>query len=245
MGQVIVITSGKGGSGKSTLTVNCGAALARMGRRTLLVDTDAGLRALDMMLGLSDCVVYDLNNVLTGECEPVKAILETGIPELSLLPAPQTVSNEALDAGEFGRLCRGLSHYYDYVLVDSPAGIGPGVVMAAQDSDRALVVATGDPVCIRDANRMAGVLRGVGLDDIRLVINRVNTRMIRRGVLPDLDRVIDGAMIQLIGVVPEDEQIPVAALAGKTVADAKKGAGAAFRNIAQRIDGRDVPLMKL
>lgn len=245
MGQVILVTSGKGGSGKSTFTVNCGSVLAEEGKKVLLIDTDAGLRALDLMLNVSDRVVYDLNDVLGGQCEPVKAIVQTDTENLQLLPAPQSVACEFLDADEFKRLCRGLSHYYDYIFIDSPAGIGAGASMVAAACDRAIVVATADPVCIRDADRIATVLNAIEVSDIRLVINRVNPRLIRKKMVPDLDAAIDGAALQLIGVIPEDENVTVASYTGKIVADMGKKVSQAYRNIAARIDGREVPLMKL
>lgn len=244
MGQVILVTSGKGGSGKSTFAVNCGAALAREGKSVLLVDTDAGLRALDLMLGVSDQVVYDLKNVLAGECETFKAILSTDVQNLFLLPAPQSVSCEFLDGAVLKRLCRGLAGYYDFVMVDSPAGVGSGARIAAACCDRAVVIATADPVCVRDADRIAAVLISMGINNIRLVINRVNPRLVRRKEMPDLDAVIDGAALQLIGVVPEDEAVTMAAFAGRALSG-RSSAARAYANIAARLCGRDVPLMKL
>lgn len=245
MGQLILIASGKGGTGKSTFAVNCGAALARLGRKVLLIDADAGLRALDLMLGASDRVIYDLNDVLAGVCEPVRAILSTREPGLFLLPAPQSVSSEYLDGNEFKRLCRGLSRYYDYLFIDSPAGVGPGAQIAAAACERAMVVSTIDPVCVRDADKVAGMLLGLQVTDIRLVLNRVNSRLIRTGHVPNLDAAIDGAALQLIGVVPEDEGIMIAACEERPLFPNEKGAARAFANIALRLEGRDIPLMKL
>lgn len=245
MGQVILVTSGKGGAGKSTFAVNCGAALASAGKSVLLVDTDAGLRALDLMLGVSDKVVYDLKNVLAGECETFKAILSTNVANLFLLPAPQSVSCEYLDSAVLKRLCSGLAGYYDFVMVDSPAGVGSGARIAAACCDSAVVVATADPVCVRDADRIASVLIETGIRHIRLVINRVNARLVRRKAFPDLDAVIDGAAIQLIGVVPEDEAVTMAAFSGRALAGGRSQAARAYANIAARLCGREVPLLKL
>ncbi|HEX3027463.1 MAG TPA: AAA family ATPase, partial [Clostridia bacterium] len=228
-----------------TFSVNCGAALAARGRKVLLVDADAGMRALDLMLSVTRSVIYDLSDVLTGRCEPVKAIIETPVEGLSLLPAPQIVSSELVEPEGMQRLCRGLTHYYDYVLIDSPAGIGSGAETAAAGADKALVVATPDPVCIRDADRIASILLNRGYGQLRLVINRVNPKLIRKKTKTDLDAVIDNAAIQLIGVVPEDERVSVASFSGTTVVSFKKGAAVAYKNIAARLMGEDVPLMKL
>lgn len=245
MGPIILVASGKGGTGKSTCAVNCGAQLARLGHKVLLIDADAGLRALDLMLGVSDRVIYDLSDVLAGLCEPVRAILETDEPGVSLLPAPQSISSDYLAGPEFKRLCRGLSRYYDFLFVDSPAGIGPGARVAAAACADALVVSTVDPVCLRDADRMAGMLQEEGVGHVRLVLNRVNARLIRRRMVPDLDAAIDSAALRLIGVVPEDEAVMVSVCEGHPLPSSSKGAAQAFCNIAGRIEGKDIPLMKL
>ncbi|MDR3552496.1 MAG: septum site-determining protein MinD [Clostridia bacterium] len=245
MSSVISVASGKGGTGKSTFAVNCGAALAESGRKVLLIDADAGLRALDLLLGVSDKVVYDLGDVLAGLCEPVKAIVDTGRAGLFLLPAPQSPPDAAFDTAGFGRLCKGLAKYYDYVLIDSPAGVDRSVQAAAAAGERAIVVATPDPVCIRDADRAAQMLLAHSVTHLRLVLNRVNPKMIREGRSMNLDTAIDGASLQLIGVVPEDAAVAAAAFAGEPLSYRRKGAARAFYNIAGRLEGRDIPLMKL
>jgi septum site-determining protein MinD len=250
MGERILITSGKGGAGKSTLAVNCGAALAAMGKKVLLIDADAGMRALDLMLSVSDQVVFDLSDVLAGRCEPVKAILGCAQTGLSLMPAPQTVSGELYEPDAMHRLCKGLSRYYDYVLIDSPAGIGPGAMTAAAGAETALVVSTADPVSVRDAERMASILIDKGMDGLRLVINRILPRLIRRRLMLDLDAVIDGVALRLLGVVPEDERVAAACFAGRPVVrgdgrEPPRSAAAAYWNIARRLQGAEVPLLKL
>ena len=245
MGEIILITSGKGGSGKSTLAVNVGASLAMRGLKVLLIDADAGMRALDLMLGLSGKVVYDIADILAGRCEPVRAILESPVNQLHLLPAPQTTAVELIEPEGIKRLCRGLSHYYDFVIIDSPAGSGAGAVTAAAPAEKALIVTTADPVSVRDADRMASILFSLGVHDLRLVINRVVPKLVRKRALPDLDRVIDGAALQLIGVVPEDERVAACACVGRPAVPYPKGAAVAFRNIAGRLNGEEVPLMKL
>lgn len=245
MGQIICITSGKGGTGKSSFAANCGAALARNGRRVLLIDADAGLRSLDLMLGASESLVFDLGDVLAGRCEPVKAIVPTSEPGLTLLSSPQDSSEDNLDEEAFVRLAKGLSHYYDFVMIDSPAGLGECAQAAAKAASRAVVIATPDPVSARNAEKASRMLEKCGVTDARLVLNRVTPGFIRAGLLMNLDDAIDCASLQLIGVVPEDPDIPAAAFRGQPLRPGKKGAALAYRNIAGRIEGEDIPLMKL
>ena len=246
MGEAVLITSGKGGCGKSTFTVNCGAVMARSGKKVLLIDGDAGLRALDLMLSVSDKVVYDLADVLAGRCEPIRAIIQTDFEGLSILPAPLSVCDAMFEPAGMKKLCRGLCRYYDYVLIDSAAGIGPLMTTAAAAADRAVVVATPDPVSIRDADRVAEVVLEQGIGDIRLVINGVVPRLIRRKAAGSLDGAIDGAAIQLIGIVPQDAHVTMAAFRGVPVVTmGKSRAAAAFRNIARRMMGEEVPLLKI
>lgn len=244
-GKIVLVASGKGGVGKSTLSVNCGAALALRGRKVLLIDADMGLRSLDLMLGVSDRVIYDLGDVLSSRCEPARAIITTDYHDLHLLPSPQTDFEGKANPEIMRTLYRGLSHYYDYIIIDAPAGVGTGMTAPAQAADIAVVVATPDPVSTRDAERTANKLRNFGVPKIRLVINRVDSKLIRKKVMPDLDTVIDGASVQLLGVVPEDRHVAVAASGGRPVIVLRKGAAQAIRNIAARLDGEDVGLMKL
>lgn len=244
-GKIVLVASGKGGAGKSTFAVNCGAALALRGKKVLLIDSDAGLRSLDLMLAVSGRVIYDLGDVLIGRCEPARAIVTTDFHNLDICAAPQTCLSEMSDSAVISKLYKGLSLYYDYVIVDSPAGIGPSVTAPAYAADLAIVITNNDAVCIRDAESTAQTLRGFGISEIRLVINRVDVKLIRKKVMPDLDTVIDGAAVQLLGVVPEDKRVITAVTAGKPVVVLRRGAAAAFCNIAARIDGEDVPLMKL
>lgn len=244
-GRIVLVTSGKGGSGKSTFAVNCGTELAQRGRRVLLVDADTGLRSLDLMLGVEDRALFDLGDVLAGRCETGKAIIVTDCHDLHLLPAPLGACNGLAESDVVVGLYRGLTAYYDWVIVDSPAGIGAGVTAPAGAADTVVVVATPDPVCIRDAERLAQALRASGADNLRLVLNKVDARLIRKHVLPDLDAAIDGTSVQLIGVVPDDRRVLSAAAAGRPVTVLRGGAATAFRNIAARLEGEDMPLMKL
>lgn len=242
MGIVTVITSGKGGVGKSTVTAGLGAALVRRGRRVLLIDADAGLRSLDYMLGVSCELVYDLSDVVTGNCEPSKAVYPcAGSNGLFLLPAPQnpddTVSPEIMV-----QLCRVLSGFYDYILIDCPAGLGRGFQAAVAPAKRALVVSTPDPLCLRDADKVRRILEDKNIRELRLVINRFHSRNFEKlGGFEDLDAVIDACGIQLAAMIPEDLAAPCSAVKGLPLGG-KSPAAQAFNRLAARLDGEDVPL---
>ena len=241
MGQVVFVTSGKGGTGKSSVSVGLGAALALRGRRTLLIDGDAGLRSLDIMMGVADQVVYDLNDVFDGRCEPIRAIVESSVIEgFSLLPAPSSSRLEE-DPADMRRLCRGLARYFDMVLIDSPAGVGPEFSICAAAADRAFVVALPDPVCIRSAERVGRLLQSAGVSDRRLIINRYDPSVIRNGLVTDLDEVIDRVGLQLLGVIPEDGVLRACFSRGAPLEE-KSPAGAAFARLAARLDGEKVPI---
>lgn len=244
-GRIILVTSGKGGSGKSTFSVNCATALASLGKKVLLADADEGLRSLDLMLGISDRVNYDLSDVLSGRCEPGKAIIVTDYHDLHLLPAPAKECPAMGESETMQKLYRGLAFYYDYVFIDASAGLNSSVTAPAAAADTAIVVATPDPVCIRDAGRISQVLRERGSKNIRLVLNRVQPKLIRKKILPDLDSAIDGSTVQLLGIIPEDKHITMASAAGRPVTIFKGGAATAFCNIASRLEGKEVPLMKM
>lgn len=244
-GRILLVASGKGGSGKSTFTVNCGLALAQRGHKVLLVDADVGLRSLDLMLSVSDRVIFDLGDVLSGRCETGKAIIVTDYHNLHLLPAPQTDCAEMADSDVICKLYKGLATHYDYVFIDSSAGIGSNITAPAGVAECAVVVATADPVCIRDAEHLSQMLRAHGASNLRLVLNRVDAKLVRKKIISDLDTAIDRASVQLIGVVPDDRRVLMAAAVGKPVTVLRGGAATAFRNIAARLDGEDIPLMKL
>ena len=241
--MISVVTSGKGGAGKSTVSAGLGCALARRGRRVLLVDGDAGLRSLDVMLGIAGTAVYDIADVLSGSCQPAGAIYPSPIcPDVFVLPAP--VDLEKLASPEdMARLCRGFSRYYDEVIVDCPAGIGRGFETAVAGADRAFVVTTPDMVCARDAQIIARLLRQRKIP-ARLIINRLRPDPILRGKMPDIDELIDTAALQLIGVLPEDEEVAVANAYGKPL-PVDSNAGTCFANIAGRYLGEDILLADL
>lgn len=242
-GRILLVASGKGGVGKSTFSVNCGTELAKRGHKVLLVDADAGLRSLDLMLSVADKTVFDLGDVLSSRCEAERAVIETNRRNLYLLPAPQAGCEYMADSESVGRLYSKLTHYYDYLIIDSPAGIGGYVTAPAVVSDCVVVIANAEPVCIRSAEHLSQILREKGARNLRLVLNRIDAKLIRKNQLPDLDSAIDGISVQLIGVVPEDKRVLASAANGNPL---EKGrAAAAFKNIAARIDGENVPLLKL
>ena len=209
----------------------------------LLVDGDAGLRSLDLMLGVGQDIVFDLSDIFAGNCEPMRAVYPSGYnPNLALLPAP--VSLEGLcSPRDLRRLVKGFSRYYDFILIDCPAGTGRGFETAVGAADNALVVTTPDPVCARDAAVVGDLLAARGVS-ARLVINRLRPRLVMRGKLPDIDEIIDTAGIRLIGVVPEDDAIPFAAAAGDRL-PAACPAARCLRNIASRLCGDPVLLAPL
>lgn len=242
MGVSTVITSGKGGVGKSTVSVGLGRALAGKGRRVLLIDCDAGLRSLDRMTGTEENLVFDISDVVYGRCAPAEAIYPcAGTEGLFLLPAPSSGEN-MIRPGVMRKLVPLLKRYYDHVLLDSPAGVGGGFRSAACAADRALIVCNPDPVCARGANAADGLLKKLSVEDRRLVINRFNGEFFdETGVYSDLDGVIDAAGVRLFGVVPEDFSLAAAFLKGKEAQEASAGMMALCR-MAGRLEGENIPL---
>lgn len=243
MGRIAVVTSGKGGAGKSTVSVGLGSALARAGASVLLVDGDAGLRSLDLLLGIGQEVVFDLSDIFAGQCEPIRAIYPSRTcKNLSLVPAPAQLEG-LCSPGDMRRLCRGFAQHYDFVFIDCPAGTGRGFETAVAAAETALVVTTPDAICARDAGIVGDLLAERELP-ARLIINRLRVAPVLQGKMPDLDTVIDTAGIQLIGVIPEDEALAVAGANGKPLPSSGMAAGC-FCNIARRFCGEEVPLAPL
>lgn len=245
MGISTVITSGKGGVGKSTVSVGLGRALAQRGRRVLLVDCDAGLRSLDRMTGTEENLVFDISDVVFGRCAPAEAIYPCADADgLFLLPAP-SASENMIRPGVMRKLVPLLKRYYDHVLLDSPAGVGGGFRSAACAADRALIVCSPDPVCVRSANAVKGLLEKLSVGEKRLVINRFNGEFFSEtGVYGDLDSVIDASGVRLFGLVPEDFSLAAAFLKGKRAREDSAGMMALCR-IAGRLEGESVPLPPL
>ncbi len=246
-GKVLVITSGKGGVGKTTTTANLGTALAMMGRRVVMVDTDIGLRNLDVVMGLENRIVFDIVDVVNGKCKLKQALIkDKRFENLYLLPAAQTKEKTAVSPYQMKVLTAELKEEYEYVLVDCPAGIEQGFKNAIAGADDALVVATPEVSSVRDADRIIGLLEAAGLTNPKLIVNRIRPKMVRRGDMMDIDDIIDILAISLIGVVPEDEIIVVSTNRGEpAVLDYTSRAGEAYRRIARRLEGEEVPLMAL
>lgn len=247
MGEVVVITSGKGGVGKTTTTANLGTALAQIGARVCLLDADIGLRNLDVVMGLENRIVYDLVDVVEGYCKLRQALIrDKRFDNLSLLPAAQTKDKTAVSPEQMRDLTAELREEYDYVIVDSPAGIEQGFKNAIAGADRALIVATPEVSSVRDADRIIGLLEAAEIPPARLIINRLRQGMVKKGDMMSVEDIIDILAVDLIGVVPEDEQIIVTTNRGEPAALLQNSrAGAAYRDIARRLRGEEVPFMDM
>lgn len=245
MGTVIVITSGKGGTGKTTLTAGVSSCLAAMGRRVLCVDMDIGLRNLDLSLGMADRVVMDFSDVVEGRCSLDRgAAAHPVIEGLYLLTAPMRLPPGRISSQQMVRFLEEARESFDYILLDSPAGIGSGFQLAVAGADRAVVITTNDPSALRDAQRTVTEL-GKTLPHIHLVMNRIKPKVLKR-LHTTIDDAMDTAGLPLLGVVPEDPQVTLALGAGQPlVLASRKGAAVACLNIARRIDGQRIPLMNI
>ncbi|MGI6778962.1 MAG: septum site-determining protein MinD [Acetivibrionales bacterium] len=247
MGEVLVITSGKGGVGKTTTTANIGTSLALMGKKVVLVDTDIGLRNLDVVMGLENRIVYDLVDVVEGVCRIKQALIkDKRFDGLFLLPAAQTRDKTSVKPEQMIKLCDELREEFDYIIIDCPAGIEQGFKNAIVGADRAIVVTTPEVSAVRDADRIIGLLEANELRNPKLLINRVRAEMVKRGDMMTIDDIIDILAVELAGVVPDDEAIVVSTNRGEpAVTDSKSLAGKAFNNIARRITGEQVPILDL
>jgi len=247
MGEVIVITSGKGGVGKTTTTANIGTGLAAIGNKVVLIDTDIGLRNLDVVMGLENRIVYDLVDVTQGNCRLKQALIkDKRFDGLFLLPAAQTKDKTAVNADDMKKLCSELKDEFDYVLVDCPAGIEQGFKNAIAGAEKAFIVTTPEVSAVRDADRIVGLLEANGLRGPKLIINRIRPDMVKRGDMMSIEDMLDILAIDLMGVVPEDEYIVVSTNKGEpAVLDMNSRAGLAYRNIAKRITGEEVSLINL
>lgn len=247
MGEVIVITSGKGGVGKTTATANIGTALAMNGQKVVLVDADIGLRNLDVVMGLENRIVYDIVDVVEGVCRLRQALIkDKRYDGLFLLPAAQTKDKTAVSPAQMQELCATLRQEFDYVLIDCPAGIEQGFKNAIAGADKAIVVTTPEISAVRDADRIIGLLEAAELRNPKLVINRVRIDMVKKGDMMNTDDMIDILAIELLGVVPDDESIVISTNKGEpAVGDERSLAGKAFNNIALRLLGHEVPFLDL
>jgi septum site-determining protein MinD len=247
VGEAIVITSGKGGVGKTTTTANIGTALALQGKKVCLVDTDIGLRNLDVVMGLENRIIYDLVDVTEGSCRLKQALIkDKRFDELYLLPAAQTKDKDSVKPEQIKKIIQELKQDHDYVIIDCPAGIEQGFKNAVAGADRAVVVTTPELSAVRDADRIIGLLESVKIANPRLIINRIRPQMMKKGEMLDVDEIANILAIELIGIVPDDEQVIKGSNQGEpTVMNPNSRAAIAYRNIARRILGDSVPLMKL
>ncbi len=245
MGEAIVITSGKGGVGKSTTTANIGTALALMGNKVCLVDTDIGLRNLDVIMGLENRIIYDIVDVIEGKCDLKQAlVLDKRFETLSLLPASQTEDKSAITREGMIEIVTSLKQDYDYILIDCPAGIEQGFQNAIAGADKAIVVTTPEKTSVRDADRIIGLLeQEEGMDRPRLVINRIRNHMMETGDMLDVDQILQILSIDLLGIVIDSDEVIKASNEGTpVVVNPDNKASIAYRNIARRILGESVPL---
>lgn len=247
MGEVIVVTSGKGGVGKTTTTANIGAGLAMLGKKVVVVDADIGLRNLDVVLGLENRIVYDIVDVVEKVCRLKQGLIrDKRFEGLYLLPAAQTKDKTAVKPEQMQELSTELKELFDFVIIDCPAGIEQGFQNAIAGADKAIVVTTPEISAVRDADRIIGLLEAKGLYNPKLIINRIRQEMVQRGDMMNIDDMIDILAIELLGIIPDDEAIVVSTNKGEpVVSDEKALAGKAYRNITRRILGEDVPILDL
>jgi septum site-determining protein MinD len=245
--KVVTITSGKGGVGKTTATANIAAALADEGHKVVCIDSDIGLRNLDVVLGLENRIVYDLVDVVEGRCRLRQAMIrDKRLPELFLIPAAQTRDKTAVSPSDMVHLCDDLRSEADWILIDSPAGIERGFRNAIAPADMVLVVTNPEVSAVRDADRIIGLIEAEEKGPARLVINRLKPAMVHREDMLSPDDVLELLAVELIGVVPEDDHVILSTNRGLPIAlDGKSKAGMAFRNIARRLQGEQVPFLNL
>lgn len=245
--KVITVTSGKGGVGKTTTTANIAVALASTGQKVTCIDADIGLRNLDVVMGLENRIVYDIVDVVEGRCRLRQAMIrDKRLPELFLIPAAQTRDKNALSPGDMIRLCGELSQDMDWILIDSPAGIENGFRNAIAPANNIVVVTNPEVSAVRDADRIIGLVEAEEKGPVRLILNRVNPDLVRRGDMLKPEDVLELLAVELIGIVPEDDAVVISANRGQPVTlNGNNRAGMAFKNIARRLQGETVPFMEL
>ena len=241
MSEVIVITSGKGGVGKTTTVANIGTGLAMLGKKVVVVDTDIGLRNLDVVLGLENRIVYNLVDVINGSCRLRQALIkDKRHPDLCLLPSAQTKDKTAVTPEQMKKLADELKEEFDYILMDCPAGIEQGFKNAIAGADRSLVVTTPEVSAVRDADRIIGLLEANEIGQTHLIVNRLRVDMVKSGDMMSSEDVVEILAVDLIGVVPDDEHIVISANNGEPLVGSDCMAGQAYMNICKRIVGEQV-----
>jgi len=247
VGEAIFITSGKGGVGKTTTSANIGTALALQGKKVCMVDTDIGLRNLDVVMGLENRIIYDLIDVAEGRCRLQQALVkDKRFEELYMLPAAQTKDKDAISPDAVRQIVLELKKDFDFVIIDCPAGIEQGFKNAVAGADKAIVLTTPENAAVRDADRIIGLLEGANVKSPKLIINRIRATMVKKGDMLDIDEICSILAIDLLGIVPDDEYVIKAANIGEpTVMNPNSRAAVAYRNIARRMLGDNVPLMPM
>ncbi len=246
MCEVIVVTSGKGGVGKTTTSANVGTGLALLRKRVVLIDTDIGLRNLDVVMGLENRIVYNLVDVIEGTCRYRQALIkDKNTPNLFLLPSAQTKDKSAVSPEQMKKLVEELREEFDYVILDCPAGIEQGFQNAIAAADRALVVTTPEVSAIRDADRIIGLLESNNISQIDLIVNRIRMDMVKRGEMMSIDDVVEILAIDLIGAIPDDENIVISTNQGQPLVGDQSMAGQAYMNICKRITGETIEFLDL
>ena len=247
MGEAIVITSGKGGVGKTTTTANLGTALALLDKRVCLIDTDIGLRNLDVVMGLENRIIYDIIDVIQGRCKLKQALIkDKRFDCLYLLPAAQTSDKTALTPEGMEEIVAELTEEYDYVLIDCPAGIEQGYKNAVAGADKAIVVTTPEKSSVRDADRIIGLLEKEDIESPLLVVNRIRNHMVKNGDMLEVEEIVQILSIDLLGIVADDDEVIKASNHGEPVVfHPNTKASIAYRNIARRVLGETVPLLSL
>lgn len=245
MGQIILIASGKGGTGKTTAAANIGAALAERGKLVVLADMDMGLRNLDIVLGLESSIVYDISDVTEGICTLDEALIKDAKYEnLYFVPAPQTRGETQLEDEAVRRIWEQLKARFDYCIIDAAAGVTGSFKYASMCADSAVIVTMPELTAVRDADRAVTVLEDMGIEDIKVVINRVRADMIHKGIMMNMDDCVDMLQVPVLGIVPDDEELIANALSGTLAVSVESSkAGIAFRNIALRLLGESIPVM--
>lgn len=243
MGEVIVITSGKGGVGKTTTTANIGIGLSRLGKKVMVIDTDLGLRNLDVVLGLENRIVYNIVDVIEGSCRLKQALIkDKRFPELYLLPSAQTKDKTSVSPEQMKKLIDDIRDDFDFILLDCPAGIEQGFQNAIAGADRAIVVTTPEVSAIRDADRIIGLLETSGIRKNELLINRLRIDMVKRGDMMSVEDVTEILAVDLLGVIPDDEQVVIATNQGEPVVGEDGMAGSSYMNICRRLLGEEIPM---
>lgn len=246
MSEVIVVTSGKGGVGKTTSTANLGVGLAQLDKKVLVIDTDLGLRNLDVVMGLENRIVYNLVDVIRGNCRLKQAAIQDKRHEnLYLLPSAQTKDKTSITPEQMKKLIDQIDNEFDYIIIDCPAGIEQGFQNAIAGAKKAIVVTTPEVSSIRDADRIIGLLGDAKITDIQLLINRIRMDMVKRGDMMSVEDVTEILPVPLIGVIPDDEQVVIGTNQGESVVGMESVAGEAYINTCKRILGEEVPFLDL